>query len=239
MRLLRMQRMGRPLMLALAVAALGGPEASACSGPRALETIRKSALIGLSLAGISIAIVVAGCIVVRRRSPDRRARWIAAPLVFHPVLWMDPTRDDCGYGLRWWSLITTLGIAIYVALMVSRSRPAGPGSKRSRRTLVGALTGTLVGLPLAALILSELDGMSPPTVVSYNPMLVWVEAPGYRTFIAPLGDIPATPDDRSMTPPLNLAFPPPPTATIRLSPSPVGDNTTGPLRDQADIHSAR
>lgn len=140
------------LMLAGGIGILGLPEASACSGPRASQTIRESTLIGLSLGAISLIIVVAGCIAARRR-------WIIVPLVLHPALWMDPYRGDCGYGLRLWSLIATIGIAIFVALVVCLSRPGMLGSQRSRWTLAGAFAGSVVSLPLAALTMGELGSM--------------------------------------------------------------------------------
>ena len=99
------------LMLVGALVALGAPESLACSGPEAARTIQRSELIGWSFAGISIAIVAGGCSLVRRRSPGRRIRWIVAPLALHPRLWMDAVHGDCGYGLRWWSFVATLGIA--------------------------------------------------------------------------------------------------------------------------------
>src|SRR6476619_6223542 len=86
------------LMLVGAIVALGGPEILACSGPGAARTIRKSELIGWSLAGISIAIVAGGCWLLRRRSMGHRIRWIVAPLALHPRLWMDAVHGDCGYG---------------------------------------------------------------------------------------------------------------------------------------------
>ena len=141
------------LMLVGAVVTLGGPELVACSGPGAARTIQESELIGWSLAGISIAIVAGGCSLVRRRSPGRRVRWIVAPLALHPRLWMDAVHGDCGYGLRWWSFVATLGIAVVVALAICWPRPAEAGPKKWRWALSGALAGALAGILIAALIL--------------------------------------------------------------------------------------
>ncbi len=141
------------LMLVGAFVALGGPELYACSGPGAARTIQQSELIGWSFAGISIAIVAGGCSLVRRRSPGRRIRWIVAPLALHPGWWMDAVHGDCGYGLRFWSVVATLWIAVAVALAICWPRPVAAGSKKWRWTLSGALAGALAGLPIAALIL--------------------------------------------------------------------------------------
>jgi hypothetical protein len=67
-------------MLVGAIVALGGPDLLACSGPGAAKTIRESERIGSSFAGISIAIVSAGCVVARRalrggESPGSWRRW--------------------------------------------------------------------------------------------------------------------------------------------------------------------
>lgn len=143
------------LMLAGAIVALGGSESLACSGPRAARTIRESEFIGSFLAGVSIAIVAGGCRLLRRRDPGRRIRWIVAPLAIHPRWWMDAFHGDCGYGLRFWSLVATVWIAVAVALAVCWPRLAAAEAepKKWRWTLSGALAGALVGVPAAALIL--------------------------------------------------------------------------------------
>jgi hypothetical protein len=141
------------LVLIAALMVLGGPELRACSGPGAMRTILESELIGSALAGVAIAIVAGGCRFVRRRSPGQRIRWIVAPLPLHPRLSMDAFRGDCGYGLRWWSLVGTLGIAVSVALAICWPRPTGAKPQKWRWTLSGALAGALAGLLGAALIL--------------------------------------------------------------------------------------
>jgi hypothetical protein len=159
---MRPSQVGRVIsrpMLAGAIIALGGPASLACSGPGAAGVIRESELIGWTFAGISIAIVAGGCCLVRRRSPGRRIRWIVAPLALHPSLWMDAVHGDCGYGLRLWSFVATLGIAVAVALAISWPRPDEAGSKERRWALSGALGGALAGIPIAALIL-EGPGLS-------------------------------------------------------------------------------
>lgn len=345
------------MMLGAAIVALGGRELLACSGPGAAQTIRESELIGWSLAGISVAIVAAGCALVRRRSPGRRIRWIVAPLALHPRLWMDAVHGDCGYGLRWWSVVATLGIAVAVALAVCWPRPAAAKPKKGTWALSGALAGALAGLLGAALILEgpgSLSAMNVPLAVSvlgslavagilvgeglfrlrargsqqfrfrlrtllllpfvlgplfvalfpvlpyqasvattspfrfvvvdeatgrpipnaavrlidprfalddaenqgervvtradgsaeyflfanvhgrkgllgrtetisYNPWLIRVEALGYRLFFTSLAGDSPIPADRLTAPPLGLTFPPPPSVTIRLSPSPAAE----------------
>jgi hypothetical protein len=59
--------------------------------------------------------------------------------------------------------------------------------------------------------------------VSYNPWLIRVEAPGYRPFFTSLASDPPIPPDRLTARPLGLAFPPPPSVTIRLTPSASAD----------------
>jgi hypothetical protein len=55
--------------------------------------------------------------------------------------------------------------------------------------------------------------------ISYNPWMIRVEALGYRPFFTSLASDPPIPADRLTAPPLGLTFPPPPSVTIRLSPS--------------------
>lgn len=153
-------------MLAGAIVALGGPTLRACSGPGAARTIRESELIGWLLAGVSIAIVAGGCSLVRRRFLGQRSRWMVASLLLHPRLWMDATRGDCGSGLRWWSVVATLGIAIMVALAIYWPRPAESGSKQWSWGLSGALAGALAGLLIATLIQEGPGLMSVPLAVS-------------------------------------------------------------------------
>jgi hypothetical protein len=140
------------LILVGAIVILGGPELFACSGPGAARIIQRSEQIGWSYAGISIVIVAIGCVLVRRRFPGRRIRWIVAPLAFHPRLWMDAVSGDCGYGLRWWSFVATLWFAVAVALALCWPRPAEAEPKKWRWVLSGALAGTLSGLLIAALL---------------------------------------------------------------------------------------
>lgn len=349
------------LMLVGALVALGGPELLACSGPEAARTIQRSELIGWSFAGISIAVVAGGCSLVRRRSPGRRIRWIVAPLALHPRLWMDAVHGDCGYGLRWWSFVATLGIAVVVALAICWPRPTEAGPKKWRWALSGALAGALAGLLIAALILEGPGSMSAVNVplagsalcstviagvlvggglfrlrtrggqrfrfglrtllllpfvlaplfvallpirpyqasvsttspfnfvvvddatdrpipnaavrlidprfplddtenqgeravtradgsaeyflsanvqgregllgrtetISYNPWVIRVEALGYRPFLTSLASDPSVSADQLTAPPLGLTFPPPPSVTIRLSPSTSAAGTEG------------
>jgi hypothetical protein len=157
------------LMLAGAIVAFGGADALACSGPGAARTIRESELIGTSFAGVSIAILAVGCWILRRQSPDRRIRWIVAPLALHPRWWMDAVHGDCGFGLRFWSLVGTLWIAAAVALAVCWPRPTGAEPKKRRWVLCSALVGTLIGLPIVAVMLGNPGSMSAtdlPAVVS-------------------------------------------------------------------------
>jgi hypothetical protein len=251
------------LMLVGAIVVLGGPDLLACSGPGAAKIIRESELIGWSLAGLSIAIVAGGCSLLRRRSLGHRIPWIVAPLVLHPRWWMDAVHGDCGYGLRFWSFVATLGIAVAVALAICWPRRAETESKKWRWTLGGALAGALAGLLIAALILERPGSMSEMTLplvgatlcslrvvtgaagsveyflyasvrgregllgrtetVSYNPWLIRVEAAGYRPFFTSLASDPPIPPDRLTARPLGLAFPPPPSVTIRLTPSASAD----------------
>jgi hypothetical protein len=152
------------MMLAGAIVVLGGSDALACSGPGAARTIRESELIGSAFAGLSIAIVAVGCIFLRRRSPGRRIRWIVAPLVLHPRIWMDAVHGDCGFGLRYWSLVATLWIAGAVALALCWPHPAEAGSKKGRWLLSGALAGVLIGLPIVALMFGNPGGMAAITL---------------------------------------------------------------------------
>lgn len=345
------------LTLIGAVVAFGGRETLACSGPGAARTIRESELIGLSLAGISIAIVAAGCTVLRLRSPGCRIRWVVIPLAFHPRWWMDAVHGDCGYGLRWWSLIGTIGISIAVVFAVCRPHHADTQSRKWRWVLSGGFAGALPGLLIAALLLdgpgrvplatsvlcstviagslvggslfglrnrdgqrfrfslrtllllpfllaplfvallpvvpyeasvsttspfrfivvdeatgqpipnaavrlidprfapddyenqgqrvvTEVDGsveyflfanthgreglLGRTETISYNPWLIRVEASGYRPFFTCLASDPAVPAVRLTAPPLGLTFPPPPSATIRLSLNSDGSDRSDP-----------
>jgi hypothetical protein len=150
----------RWLILAGTIVVLGGSDALACSGPGAARTIRESELIGSSFAILSIAIVAVGCIFLRRRSPGGRIRWIVAALVLHPRIWMDAVHGDCGFGLRFSSLVATLWIADAVALALCWPQPAEAGSKEGRWLLSGALVGVLIGLPIVALMLGSPGSMS-------------------------------------------------------------------------------
>ena len=67
--------------------------------------------------------------------------------------------------------------------------------------------------------------------ISYNPWLIRVEAVGYRTYLTSLAGNPPLPADRLTAPPLGLTFPPPPSVTIRLSPS-----TAAGAKGQSDRH---
>jgi hypothetical protein len=136
-----------------ATLALAGSEALACSGPGAAKAIRQSELIGTSSAGLSIAVVAAGCSLLLRRSLGGRLPWIAAPLVLHPRWWMDAVHGDCGATLCFWSLVATVGIAINVALAARWPRPAASGPRKASWLISGALAGALAGLVIAALVL--------------------------------------------------------------------------------------
>lgn len=146
--------------LAVALVTLSGTDALACSGPGAHRTMAVSELIGWSSAGLSIAMVVAGCKLVRRRDPSRPIRWVVAPLALHPRWWIGSGHGDCGFALRFWAVIGTLGIALVVLLAVLRP-PAEAEPKRWRWELRGALIGGLAGLPLAGLILTA----GPPAAI--------------------------------------------------------------------------
>jgi hypothetical protein len=65
--------------------------------------------------------------------------------------------------------------------------------------------------------------LSTASTVSYNPWLIRVEAPGYRPFFTSLAGDPPIPPDRLTARPLGLAFLPPPSVTIRLTPSASAD----------------
>jgi len=151
------------LMLAGSIVALGGPELLACSGPEAARIIGESVLIGWSLGAISLAIVAVGWTLLRLRSCGRRIPWIAAPLTCHPAWWMSAIHGDCGYGLRFWSFVATVWIAVAVALAICWPRLVELESKNWRWARGGALAGVLAGLPIAALILA---GPGPMSVMS-------------------------------------------------------------------------
>ena len=118
----------RSSILAGTIVALGGPDGLACSGPGAMRTIRESIVIGQSFGYLSLAIVAVGCILLLGRSARRRIPWIVATLALQPVFWISAGRGDCGYGLRFWSLIATLWTAAAVAL-----RSAGRDATRRDR----------------------------------------------------------------------------------------------------------
>jgi hypothetical protein len=67
--------------------------------------------------------------------------------------------------------------------------------------------------------------------VSYNPWLIRVDAPGYEPFFTSLASEAPIPHERLTAPPLGLTFPPPPSVTIRLTPSakPAGASNSRPL----------
>jgi hypothetical protein len=351
----------RGLMLVGALVGLGEPELLACSGPGAAQTIRESELIGWSFAGISVAIIIGGCGALRRRCLGHRIPWVVAALALHPSLWMDAGHGDCGYRLRCWSFVATLGIAVAVALAICWPRPTEAGTKKWSWALSGALAGILPGLPITALMLEGPGQMSATNValavsalcstvaagalvgrglfrlrardrrrfrfrfrtllllpivlspllvvllpvlpyqasvstslpfsfmvmdeatvrpipnavvrlidprfapddtenqgervvtgadgsvdyflsaniqgregllcrtetISYNPWMIRVEAIGYRPFFTSLANDPPIPADRLTAPPLGLTFPPPPSVTIRLSPSSGAVGTEG------------
>ncbi|WP_406695705.1 hypothetical protein V5E97_32345 [Singulisphaera sp. Ch08] len=148
------------LTLVSALVVLGEADLLACSGPGAGKVIRESELIGNSLAGIATAIFAGGYWLMRRRSLGHRICWVMAPMVLHPRLWMDAVHGDCGYGLRYWSVVGTLGIAIAVLLATCWPRPAGAGSKPWQWTLSGVLAGAFPGLLVAALIVDDLGSLS-------------------------------------------------------------------------------
>ncbi len=56
-------------------------------------------------------------------------------------------------------------------------------------------------------------------MITYDPWLLRVEAPGYQPFFTSLESEPSILADRLTARPLGLTFPPPPSVTIRLTPS--------------------
>jgi hypothetical protein len=63
--------------------------------------------------------------------------------------------------------------------------------------------------------------------ITYNPWLIEVAAPGYQTFVTSLAGDPPIPADRLTARPLGLTFPPPPSVTIRLTPSAKASGAQG------------
>lgn len=143
------------LLLAVALVPLGGSAVLACSGPGAARAMGESELIGWSFAGVAIAVVAAGCKLLRRRVPGYRIRWIVAPLALHPRWWMSSVHGDCGYGLRWWSLVGTVWIALVVGLAICRPRSTEARSRKWRWALSGALAGALPGVLIAAILVER------------------------------------------------------------------------------------
>jgi hypothetical protein len=66
--------------------------------------------------------------------------------------------------------------------------------------------------------------------ITYNPLLIRVEAPGYRLFFTSLASDPPIPADRLTARPLGLTFPAPRSVTIRLSPIASGAGADGQSR---------
>jgi hypothetical protein len=149
-----------PMLLAAILTLVVSSDAVACSGPGAGRTIRTSVLIGATLGGVSLAEVVAGGLLLGRRSQGRRIRWLVAMMVLHPVVWMGATSGDCGIGLRYWSLVFTLLTSVVVPLVVCWPGRGGSASGGWRWPLVGAGVGALAGLMIAALVVQEPPGIS-------------------------------------------------------------------------------
>lgn len=148
------------LVFAASILILDGSLSHACSGPGASRSIMWSEIIGTVLAGLSIAIVVVGCRLVRRRIPRRRIRWIVAPLALHPRLWMDAAHGDCGFMLVSYSLVATIGVAIVVGLAIFWPSSEEVNPKTWRWALSGALVGSLFGLLVVGEMLMQLGPAS-------------------------------------------------------------------------------
>jgi hypothetical protein len=327
----------------------------ACSGPGAARAMRISEEIGSACAGISAVIVIVGCVLAQRRFVGGRIPWMIAPMIIHPRWWMDAYHGDCGSALRFWSVVTTLLIAMIIILTLRWPRRGE--ATRGRWTRAGVLSGSVVALLIAALLMSGSGVVDDPTTmwvlvfsvicgtgiaggiagaglyrsrverkpriqfgvktllllplvlvplfvallpilpyealtsmstlfsfvvlddatgrpipgaalqvidprfalddaenqgervitgsdgsveyfihaivhgragllgktetITYAPFLIRVEAPGHRVFFTALAADPPKPSDRWTAPPLGLSFPPPPTATIRMTPEGV------------------
>jgi hypothetical protein len=165
------------LMLAVVIVILAQPELLACSGPGAAKTIRNSILIGWSLGGLSVAMVVGAGTLLRRRSLGRRMPWIVVPLVLHPAWWTSVTRGDCGYALRSGSAFGTFWIAVAVGLAIYWPSIGLSTSKHWKWQVAGAVAGVLAGIPVVIVVL---EGLQPQSVVdalvALLPMLSFVMA---------------------------------------------------------------
>ena len=305
-----------------------------------------SSAIGLTCAGLTISVVLAGRALLRRRSLPRRAAWITPLLALQPMTCVGVSSGDCGYTLRSLAILALIVVTVSVALAVAWPR-SGEYDGVARRSFCGALAGGVLGLPLASVqyartwscegadslaastlggaviagalvglaltpresdkgkaalrlgrflllpaalapllsclvatlpyqaavttsplfhfvaidastglpvpdavvrpinpefspgdadregpkVVTGLDGKAKyflsanlrgragvlrrTEVITFDPYLVQVEAPGYRPFLASLAPAPPGHD---VDPPLGLTFPPPPSATIRLTP---------------------
>lgn len=101
--------------------------ALACSGPRAQEAINDSFRIGLISLGLTVGWFLAALLVppLRRRVGKKGLLLLAGTCVVHPAFWLGTLSGDCGYTLRWASLLFLPLLALVLGALL---RPRGAAS---------------------------------------------------------------------------------------------------------------
>ena len=98
--------------------------ALACSGPNAAKTIQDSGRIALVSLGLTVGWFLAALIVapLRRKVGKKGLLLLAGTCVVHPATWLSPLHGDCGYMLRWASLLFLPVLALVLGALL---RPRG------------------------------------------------------------------------------------------------------------------
>ncbi len=105
-------------------------EAWACSGPGALDAILGAELLGWSLFGTSLVLLIAGAAFARRLRRRWRSLWpVPLVAVIHPGWWMSARSGDCGAMLSLGALAFTLIALITAVLLVVLARRAARATR--------------------------------------------------------------------------------------------------------------
>ncbi len=118
------------IWLVSAVVLLQPLTARACSGPGAQEAITDSFRIALISLGLTVGWFLAALIVspLRRRVGKKGLLLLAGTCVVHPAIWLSTLSGDCGYMLRWASLLFLPLLALVLGGLLRPRNKASAGT---------------------------------------------------------------------------------------------------------------